>query len=116
MAILVGIIGFSGDGKTTSTIINPDGSIDLGEGYKGMNPSEHIIINCDKKELPFPRGMWSKDKRNYIVTDEFNVIKKVMEIASKDNRIKSLAIDTINSYLTYREFNDRRKLTFDQIY
>ena len=49
----------SGDGKTTSTIINPDGTIDLSkEGYKGMNPETHYIINVDMKELPFPAGMW----------------------------------------------------------
>ncbi len=114
MAKLVGIFGYSGDGKTTATIINPDGSVKLGEGYEGLNPDEHIIINCDKKELPFPGGMWSEAKKNYKATDDFTVIKKIMEMAAKDPNIKSLSIDTLNSYLTFKEYNDRRKMTFDQ--
>ena len=41
--------------KTTSTIINPDGSFDFSkEGYKGMDPASHFIINLDMKDVPFP--------------------------------------------------------------
>jgi hypothetical protein len=42
------------------------------------------------------------------------MIKKVMEAAAKDLKIKSLSLDTLNSYLTFREYNDRKKMTFDQ--
>ena len=47
MAKIVAILGSSGDGKTTSTIINPDGKFDL-DNYQGMDPKQHIIINLDK--------------------------------------------------------------------
>jgi hypothetical protein len=42
------------------------------------------------------------------------MIKKVMELAAKDPKIKSLSLDTLNSYLTFREYNDRKKMVFDQ--
>lgn len=121
MAISVAILGFSGDGKTTSTIINSDGSLPLDSNgmisfennYSGMDPKSHIIINCDKKALPFSKA-WSKENKNYIVTTELDDIKKVLSYANKTKEIKSIAIDTINSYITYKEFNERRKLTFDQ--
>jgi hypothetical protein len=114
MAKVVGILGSSGDGKTTSTVINPDGTFEFTkDGYKGMNPSSHYIINLDKKELPFPNNMWSTEKGNYISTDDFSVILKAIDMCAKTPRIKSISFDTLNSYLVFREFNDRKKLTFD---
>ena len=54
MAKLVGIFGPSGDGKTTSTIINPDGSFNLSkDDYKGMDPNSHFIINLDRKDYSY---------------------------------------------------------------
>ncbi len=115
MAKVVGIFGGSGDGKTTSTIINPDGKFEFTkEGYKGMNPATHFIINLDKKELPFPNNMWSKEKGNYIATDDFATILAAITHCAKDPKIKSVSLDTLNSYLTFKEFNDRKKMTFDQ--
>ena len=39
MGKIVGIFGASGEGKTTSVLINPDGSVNLTkEGYQGMSP------------------------------------------------------------------------------
>ena len=58
MAKIVAILGQSGDGKTTSTVINPDGSFNL-EDYQGMNPKSHFIMNLDRKDLPIPAGIWS---------------------------------------------------------
>ena len=58
MAKIVAILGSSGDGKNTSTIINPDCTFNL-EDYQGMNPESHFILNLDRKTLPFPAGMWN---------------------------------------------------------
>jgi len=113
MAVIVAILGSSGDGKTTSTIINPDGKFDM-ENYQGMDPKSHFIINLDRKTLPFPAGMWCKENRNYSEPSNFAEIKKALEWIAKQENIKSISIDTVNIYLAMKEFNDRKKMTFDQ--
>lgn len=113
MAVIVAILGSSGDGKTTSTIINPDGKFDL-ENYQGMDPKSHFILNLDRKTLPFPAGLWSQDKKNYFEPKDFSEIKAMLEWCAKQPNIKSIAIDTVNIYLAMKEFNDRKKMTFDQ--
>lgn len=112
MAKIVAILGSSGDGKTTSTIINPDGSFNL-EDYQGMDPKTHFILNLDRKTLPFPAGMWCAEKKNYYEPKDFKDIKMMLEWCAKQENIKSVAIDTINIYLAMKEFNDRKKMTFD---
>lgn len=115
MAKIVGIFGMSGEGKTTSTIINPNGTYDFSkEGYKGMDPKSHLIINLDMKDLPFPAGMWSVENKNVIVTNDIKQISSILAWAAKNPEIKSVALDTINLYLAYKEYNDRKKLSFDQ--
>lgn len=113
MATIIAILGASGDGKTTSTIINPDGSFDL-ENYQGMDPKSHFILNLDRKTLPFPAGMWCTAQHNYMEPTNFDEIRKALSYCAKTPEIKSVAIDTVNIYLTMKEFNDRRKLSFDQ--
>lgn len=113
MAKIVAILGSSGDGKTTSTIINPDGTCDF-ENYKGMDPKSHFILNLDRKTLPFPAGMWDEEHKNYYEPKDFKDIKMMLEWVAKQPNIKSISIDTINIYLAMKEFNDRRKMTFDQ--
>lgn len=113
MAVIVAILGSSGDGKTTSTIINPDGKFDI-KNYQGMDPKSHFIINLDRKTLPFPAGMWCKENRNYSEPSNFAEIKKALEWIAKQENIKSISIDTVNIYLAMKEFNDRKKMTFDQ--
>lgn len=112
MAKIVAILGSSGDGKTTSTIINPDGTFDL-NNYEGMDPDSHFIMNLDRKTLPFPGKMWCVEKKNYYEPKEFSDIKKMIEWCAKQPNIKSISIDTVNIYLAMKEFNDRKKMTFD---
>lgn len=113
MGKLVAILGSSGDGKTTSTIINPDGTFDL-KNYQGMNPKSHFILNLDRKTLPFPGKMWSEDLKNYLEPIDFTGIKTALQWISKQDHIKSVSIDTINIYLAMKEYNERKKMTFDK--
>ena len=113
MAKIVAILGSSGDGKTTSTIINPDGKFDL-DNYQGMDPKQHIIINLDRKSLPFPAGLWGVEQKNCFEPATFEELKKTLTWAANKPEVKSIAIDTINIYLAMKEFNDRKKMTFDQ--
>lgn len=113
MATIVAILGASGDGKTTSTIINPDGSYNP-QDYHGMDPKSHFIINLDRKTLPFPAGMWGTQQHNYMEPTNFDEIRKALMYCAKTPEIKSVSIDTVNIYLAMKEFNDRRKMSFDQ--
>lgn len=122
MGVIIAVLGGSGDGKTTSTIINPDGQYDL-DNYQGMDPKTHFILNLDGKALPFPGGMWGPEQRNYASPKEFSHksnnpqewgIKEWIEAIAKNPNIKSIAIDTVNIYLAMKEFNDRKKMNFDQ--
>jgi len=113
MGKIVAILGSSGDGKTTSQVINPDGSFNM-EDYHGMDPKTHFILNLDGKVLPFSTKMWNTENKNYIETNSFEVIKKTLSWVAKQENIKSISLDTINIYLAEKEFNDRRKMTFDQ--
>ncbi len=82
----------------------------------GINPKHHGIINIDQKKLPFPAALtkqWNAENRNYRETDNIATIIKTLEAWSKDENIKSCAIDTINSYLTFKELGDRKKMSFD---
>ena len=113
MATIIAILGASGEGKTTSTIINPDGTFDL-DNYGGMDPKSHFIINLDRKTLPFPGDMWCKENKNYIEASNFETIKSALIYCAKNPEIKSVAIDTVNIYLAMKEFNDRKKMSYDQ--
>lgn len=113
MAVIVAILGSSGDGKTTSTIINPDGNFDI-ENYQGMDPKSHFILNLDRKTLPFPGGMWDSEHKNYFEPTDFANIRSMIEWCAKQEAIKSIAIDTLNIYLAMKEFNERKKMTFDK--
>lgn len=79
-----------------------------------MDPSSHFILNLDRKALPFPAGMWEVEKGNYFEPETFADIKKSIEWIATQPHIKSVAIDTINIYLAMKEFNDRKKMSFDQ--
>ena len=113
MGKLVAILGSSGDGKTTSTIINPDGKFDW-DNYEGMNPQSHFVLNLDRKTLPFPGNVWSEENKNYYEPVDFAAIKTMLQWVAKQPHIKSVSIDTINIYISMKEFNDRKKMTFDQ--
>lgn len=114
MGKIVAIFGQSGDGKTTSTIIGPNGKFNQGDKYDGMNPETHLILNLDEKPLPLPPNMWSAKIGNCITPKDFNEIRGIIEMAASAPQVKSISIDTINIYLAMKEFNDRRKMTYDQ--
>lgn len=113
MGKIVAILGNSGDGKTTSTIINPDGTYDP-NNYQGMNPKTHFILNLDRKSLPFPAGMWGKEQKNYDEPQSFDRIRADLTSIAKMTSVKSVSIDTVNIYLAMKEFNDRKKMSYDQ--
>jgi hypothetical protein len=84
---LVGIVGATGTGKSTS--------------IKHLNPEETYIINVAKKELPFKGSekLYNKEKGNYKETDDANDISRGLKAISeleKFKHIKNIVIEDSN--------------------
>jgi hypothetical protein len=117
MSTLVGIVGQSGTGKSTS--------------IETLNPKETVIINVSNKPLPFKgwRSNYTQGKlsegANYISTDVAATIVQALKYIS-DNRpeIKYVIIDDLQYLMSfefmakakdkgYEKFTDIGKNTFD---
>jgi hypothetical protein len=82
---LVGIVGETGTGKSTS--------------IKFLNPEETYIINVAKKELPFKGSekLYNNEKRNYKEVDDANEISRLLLSVSKNApHIKTIVIEDSN--------------------
>jgi hypothetical protein len=82
---LVGIVGETGTGKSTS--------------IKFLNPEETYIINVAKKELPFKGSekLYNNEKRNYKEVDDANEISRLLLSISKNApHIKTIVIEDSN--------------------
>ena len=82
MAKVIGIMGESGSGKTTS--------------MRNLDPKTTMYIDCDKKGLPWKgwRKQYNNDKKagkiNYWVTDSFAVVSGIMNHINDDENYKHI--------------------------
>ena len=82
---LIGIVGETGTGKSTSV--------------KFLNPEETYIINVAKKELPFKGSekLYNSEKRNYKEVDDANEISRLLLSISKNApHVKTIVIEDSN--------------------
>jgi hypothetical protein len=82
---LVGIVGATGTGKSTS--------------IKHLNPEETYIINVAKKELPFKGSekLYNTENKNYKEVDDANEISRLLKtISEKATHIKNIIIEDSN--------------------
>lgn len=98
MAKVIGIIGESGSGKTTSC--------------RNLDPKSTYYIDCDKKGLSWKgwRQQYNEKNKNYYST---NFPTSVMQILGKvnedpDKRIKTVVIDTINGIMVAEEMRNAK--------
>ena len=114
MAKTIGIFGMSGDGKSTSICINPDGTYNPTD-YHGMNPETTVIFNCDRKSLPFKSTDWTEGKNLFSISDETKIKELIKGISSAPSaKIKTIIIDTINGIMVDKEMFESRKMTYDK--
>lgn len=116
MAKVIGIMGESGSGKTTS--------------LRNLDPSTTFYIDCDGKGLPWKgwRDQY-KPNVNYYKTDYPQLVERWMlfldgkerdkdEIVEAKNKnglkIKTLAIDTLNGIMIGQEMRDMTKKGYDK--
>jgi hypothetical protein len=82
---LVGIVGATGTGKSTS--------------IKHLNPEETYIINVAKKELPFKGSekLYNTENKNYKEVDDANEITRLLRVISdKASHVKNIVIEDSN--------------------
>lgn len=94
MANVIGIMGESGAGKTTS--------------MRNLPPKETFYIDCDKKGLNWKgwKKQFNEDNKNFWKTDSFSTVASLMDrIDSEDQfkKIKYLVIDTLNGLMVAEE-------------
>lgn len=88
---LVGIVGATGTGKSTS--------------IKHLDPKETYIINVAKKELPFKGSekMYNRENKNYDEIDEITEISRRLKVLSeKAPHIKNVIIEDSNYMMAFR--------------
>jgi hypothetical protein len=82
---LIGIVGSTGTGKSTS--------------IKHLNPEETYIINVAKKELPFKgsESLYNTEKKNYReIDDAVEITRLLQNISQKAPHIKNIVIEDSN--------------------
>lgn len=132
------IIGESGDGKSSSIIVPPNGKLpevtdpDAFNKLKalkgtGMVAEETIIVNCDGKDLPFPYTHFGWVEGTNLFTSTYNKpitaetligdpIKRTVGLLDEINagsKYKSVIIDTMNGAMNDKEMLETRSLSWD---
>lgn len=100
---MIGIVGKSGTGKSTSFLPNEKAKI------KGLDPKETIVINCFGKALPAPgwRKLYSTENRNYVsFSKPVEIISAMDTVNNKRPEIKNIVIDDYQ-YTMAQEFFSR---------
>ena len=88
---LVGIVGATGTGKSTS--------------IKFLDPKETYIINTAKKELPFKGAdkLYNAENKNYKEVDEITEITRLLKtISEKAPHIKNIIVEDSNYMMAFR--------------
>lgn len=114
MSELIGVVGASGTGKSTSI----HGNEKL--GIKGLNSKETVIINVAGKPLPF-KG-WKKyyapfegSKGNYLTDSNPQIIIKALEFIDKKRpEIKHIVIDDAQYIMGFEFMNKALEKGFEK--
>ena len=103
MSKLIGVMGESGAGKTTS--------------LRNLDPATTYIIDADKKGLSWKgwKNQYNSGNRNYIAIDDPNTIRSLCRnINEKASHIKTLVIDTLNGIMVADEMRRSKEKGFDK--
>ena len=101
--MIIGIMGESGAGKTTS--------------LRTLDPATTYIIDCDKKGLSWKgwKKQYNKENKNYIAVDDPITVRSLCKnINDKAPNIKVLVIDTLNGIMVADEMRRSKEKGFDK--
>ena len=100
---LIGIVGATGTGKSTS--------------IKHLDPKETYIINTAKKELPFKGSekLYNVENKNYKEVDEITEITRLLKtISEKAPHIKNVIIEDSNYMMSFRMADKANEVGFQK--
>lgn len=100
---LIGIVGATGTGKSTS--------------IKYLDPKETYIINTAKKELPFKGSekLYNTENKNYKEVDEITEITRLLKtISEKATHIKTVIIEDSNYMMSFRMADKANEVGFQK--
>lgn len=103
MAVLVQITGEPGTGKTYS--------------IKTLDPKTSYYIDADGRGLAWAgwRDSYNSELKNYAkLSDPKQIATVLTTISEKRPDVKVAIVDTINTIMTDKEHNDRKKPGFDE--
>lgn len=103
MAKVIGIMGESGTGKTTS--------------MRDLDPATTYYIDCDKKGLSWKgwKEQYNAEKKNYCKTDFPQIALKALKwINDTEKSIKVVVIDTLNGMMVADEMRRCKEKGYDK--
>lgn len=105
MSRVIGIMGESGSGKTTS--------------MRNLDPKTTFYIDCDKKGLSWKgwRDQYSFEKGNYMCTDLYQTVENLLKKINEDEkckRFKTVVIDTLNGLMVADEVRRMKEKGYDK--
>ena len=105
MAKVIGIMGESGSGKTTS--------------MRNLDPNTTYYIDCDKKGLSWNgwREQYSEKKLNYWKTDFVETVDELFDKINSEEKfkkIKVIVVDTLNGLMVADEVRRMKEKGYDK--
>ena len=105
MSRVIGIMGESGSGKTTS--------------MRNLDPNTTFYIDCDKKGLSWKgwRDQYNVDKKNYFATDMKETVAALFDKVDKEEQFKgfkTIVVDTLNGIMVADEVRRMREKGYDK--
>lgn len=103
MSKVIGIMGESGSGKTTS--------------MRNLDPKSTYYIDCDKKGLSWKgwREQYNQENNNYYCTDYVQIVYQIIaNVSEKAPHIKTIIIDTLNGLMVADEVRRMKEKGYDK--
>jgi len=105
MSKVIGLMGESGSGKTTS--------------MRNLDPKTTFYIDCDKKGLSWKgwKDQYNEKNQNYWKTDMISTVETLLEKIDKEpnfKKVKVVVIDTLNGLMVADEVRRMKEKNYDK--
>ena len=105
MSSVIGIMGESGAGKTTS--------------MRNLDPKTTFYIDCDKKGLSWKgwRNDYNETNKNYFATDQKELVATLLDRIDKEDQFKKInviVVDTLNGIMVADEVRRMKEKGYDK--